>query len=236
MTTAPPAPKPNSKYSKLFGRTVAVNVDTSTRDEDDYRTIEGKVVEVSDVALAVKVRNKIEIIRFTKIIGDVEIQSPTTKSKVAIRKIKHPGLATRAHLAMRHGMSLPLMNAITEDVAIDTHDKIDHGPLGHRHVSDPDPVDEAADGDKRVRQRQVNDDGKPIRQHMADRHGQRVSVLEALSDANIRTLHDSINHDALGHRHDEPPKRRASKVAVTATVVTPRPVVEVEEFPLDLLV
>jgi hypothetical protein len=231
-----PAPKPHSMYTHLFGRTVAVNVDTTPPGgEEDFRTIEGKVIDVSDTRLAIKVRNKVEIVPIKKIIGEVEIQSSTSKSKVSIRKIKQPGSATRAHLAMRHGIVVPLMNSVSEGVAAEMHSKIDHGPLGHRHVGDPDPVDEA-EGGKRIRSRHVNDENRSIRQHMADRHGHRVGVLEALADADIRTLHDHISHDNLGHRHEELQRRRsAKKVVTTAIVVTPRRIEPLEEFPLDIL-
>lgn len=238
MTALPvsrtPAPKANNKYMSLFGRVIAVNVDTTKPGgEDDFRTIEGKVVEVSESKLAVKVRNKIEVIPFRKIIGEVEIQSSTTKSRVSIRKIKQPGAATRSHLAMRHGVALNLMNAIGENIAAEMHSKLDHSGLGHRHVGDPDPLDEI-EGGKRIRPRRINDENRSIRQHMADRHGHRVGVLEALHDADIRTLHDHISHDNLAHRHDELPRRGAPKVAVTATVITPRRVEPLEEFVLDL--
>lgn len=207
----PATPKPNPKYTVLFGRNVAINVDTSSKDEEDFKTVEGKIVDVSPTTIALRFRNRVTLVAISNIIGEIEVQSSTTRSKVSIRKIAQPGKIVRAHLALRHGIAVDLMNAVSDSVAEEMHNGIDHLPLGHRHVGEPDDLE--TDGDKRVKQRLVNDDGKSIRQHMADRHGHRVGTLEALPDSYIRTMHDNIIHTNLGHRHsvDEQARKAAIK-------------------------
>lgn len=43
-----------------------------------------------------------------------------------------------------------------------------------------------------------------VKQHLADRHGILVSVLNGVGDDTALTLHEKINHTDLGHYHREP--------------------------------
>lgn len=52
---------------------------------------------------------------------------------------------------------------------------------------------------RRVREIGVEDS---VRQHLADRHGILVSVLNAVDDETARSMHGKIRHDDLGHAHD----------------------------------
>lgn len=40
-----------------------------------------------------------------------------------------------------------------------------------------------------------------VKQHLADRHGILVSVLNAVDEQTARLMHDNISHTDLGHRH-----------------------------------
>jgi len=40
-----------------------------------------------------------------------------------------------------------------------------------------------------------------VKQHLADRHGILVSVLNAVDEPTARLMHDNISHVDLGHRH-----------------------------------
>lgn len=50
--------------------------------------------------------------------------------------------------------------------------------------------------------RKLNSTDDP-RQHLADRHGVLVSVLNFVGPDDARVMHENINHDDLGHRHGD---------------------------------
>jgi hypothetical protein len=62
---------------------------------------------------------------------------------------------------------------------------------------------------KRVIKRYVRkiDEESDARQHLADRHGVLVSVLNAVDSETAREMHDKINHLDLGHQHGDKPQR-----------------------------
>lgn len=62
---------------------------------------------------------------------------------------------------------------------------------------------------KKVLRRYVREIGPDdsVKQHLADRHGILVSVLNAVDEDTTRELHDGIIHDDLGHRHGDRPQR-----------------------------
>lgn len=198
-------PQPN--YRQYFGRYIAVNMDTSTSDEDDYKTVEGKVLDVTDSAMAIKQRNETVIVPFKRVIGDVEIMSPVTRSRVQKRKLLDQGKLARKHLADRHGKLVDQLNLIDEESAVIMHNAIDHSGLGHRHEGEPDRHEANPAVPARIRQRKVDDSDRSTRQHMADRHGYPVAILNATTEVMLKTMHDGLNHDRLAHRHNDlPPK------------------------------
>lgn len=71
---------------------------------------------------------------------------------------------------------------------------------------------EIVDTGSRLKQRSLRPvaDGK-MRDHLVDRHGYKVSDIEAFSEEAAVALHDSIDHDDLGHRHR---KARAVEAAI----------------------
>lgn len=62
---------------------------------------------------------------------------------------------------------------------------------------------------KRVTRRLVRMYGQTesVKQHLADRHGILVSVLNAVDEATAHETHRNINHGDLGHQHGDHPNR-----------------------------
>lgn len=62
---------------------------------------------------------------------------------------------------------------------------------------------------KRIIRRYVREIGADVscKQHLADRHGILVSVLNAVDEDTARQMHTAISHDDLGHKHGDRPNR-----------------------------
>lgn len=220
MAKATPSLPARENYAQYFMRFIAVNMDTSTGEEEDFRTVSGKVIDVAADAMAIRMKNRTVIVPFRKIIGEVELLSAITRDKVQIRKVLEAGDMVRQHLADRHGLPISKVGLLDEASAALMHEHIDHGPLGHAHAgqlvrSEADPTKK-----KRLTQRYVDDTEKTTRQHMADRHGTAVAILNATNDTMLKFMHDNLNHDGLSHRHTEEaavsmkvPKQRTQSIA-----------------------
>lgn len=50
-----------------------------------------------------------------------------------------------------------------------------------------------------------------VRQHLADRHGVLVSVLNATDDDTARRMHEGYDHNDLGHKHGDRPVREVEQ-------------------------
>jgi hypothetical protein len=46
-----------------------------------------------------------------------------------------------------------------------------------------------------------------VRQHLADRHGYMIDLLNASDDETLFTMHEQLDHGELGHRHGDRPTR-----------------------------
>jgi hypothetical protein len=125
----------SNNLSQFFGRHIRVNVDKSENGEDDYTTLEGKVISASDAGLCIRHRGGPVIIDANKIIGEIEEIKRPPRRKIMRRYVRLIDADTPAkqHLADRHGTFVSVLDSVDEDTARLMHDKIDHEDLGHRH-------------------------------------------------------------------------------------------------------
>lgn len=214
-------PPPHPQYVRYFNRFVSVNVGESDIADCEFNTVSGKVLDVNDKSMAIRVRSKTIIVEIKRIIGDVEIQNSITRGRVQRRRLLNPGRNVRPHLADRHGIEMRILNAIEEKTASDMHERIDHDLLGHRHDGQLDRHEAHPESPRVIVQRFVDDSDSSARQHMADRHGMPFKLLNAFSDSELQLMHTAVNHSRIAHRHTQ-------TVEPAATPVIPRPRVSTE--------
>lgn len=56
---------------------------------------------------------------------------------------------------------------------------------------------------------EIEDDA--VRQHLLDRHGMPFDLIKSMDVHMAVALHDKINHQPLGHRHEDKPLRSAGR-------------------------
>lgn len=63
-------------------------------------------------------------------------------------------------------------------------------------------IEPVAEAPKKLKQRTlpIVTEGK-VREHLIERHGFKVSEIEALSEDAAKSFHDGIDHSDLGHKH-----------------------------------
>lgn len=85
------------------------------------------------------------LIEGSDVLGFKVSEQSTRLRVVTKRNMSYPKAATvRRHLADAHGWPLEKVNAMSDELALAEHDKIDHGPLGHEHAAPGAPVTESA--------------------------------------------------------------------------------------------
>lgn len=60
-----------------------------------------------------------------------------------------------------------------------------------------------------------------VRQHLLDRHGVTLEEVNGLTEESAQTYHNDLQHDGLGHKHEEkkPAEERAEAVEEAAEAV-----------------
>lgn len=128
------------KYSrgvnKYFGQVCRIWL--STDREDDFEPdIVGKVTNMSEQSLIIKVRGNSRTVDWSSV-SRMELAYVGRQRSILVRYFADGETTSiRQHLADRHGKPVSVLNHITEDSARDVHDNIDHTDLGHRHGDRP---------------------------------------------------------------------------------------------------
>lgn len=104
---------------------------------DGVREIEGKVLASDRTGLVIQTRSGTSIIN-TSEIEDIEVIVPNMQRRLIKRWIQEiePG-SVRQHLVDRHGMPFDLINALPDGNAVQVHNQLPHGNLGHDHGNKP---------------------------------------------------------------------------------------------------
>lgn len=115
------------------GKPIIVNYYDDPTDEP--KLFEGKVKGVSEAGVALANRNTSLIIEIAEIIDFEPVVRQRRVIRRHLRVLTDSDLSVRQHLADRHGLMVDLLNAVDEETARTMHDRIDHKPLGHDHVT-----------------------------------------------------------------------------------------------------
>lgn len=119
---------------------VVVQEDLTGRSQDeDYREVEGRVIEATVKGLVVQTRTGVVIIMTQHILDVEEVKKNPTKRLVK-RWIRESTLeSVKQHLLDRHGWPFDLVSekAMPTDMLLHRHDLIDHSNLGHGHGDKP---------------------------------------------------------------------------------------------------
>lgn len=107
---------------------------TTKAEGGDAETVEGtaEVANEKGLIFRPKGRSRSSLVEAADIVS-VEFAPTTSKTLEASRVLPVQPGRVRQHLLDRHGWSLTAVNGLSEDEAIERHNKIDHSDLGHRH-------------------------------------------------------------------------------------------------------
>jgi len=124
--------------NKYFNQVCRIWTKRERGDSEDYEPdLTGRVINFSPQSLVVKVRGNSRSLDWSSV-ERIELAYVGRQRSILIRYFADGETTSiRQHLADRHGLSISVLNRITEDAAREVHDGIDHGDLGHRHGDRP---------------------------------------------------------------------------------------------------
>ena len=114
---------------------VGKSVVLTVRQEDgSIEKLEGKIEAASEVGVGFKPKRKRDMDLLEPDSIEELKAAPTKPSQLRQKKLFPVGESkVRAHLIDRHGAPLSQVNGMSNDEAIDLHNKIDHSDFGYNH-------------------------------------------------------------------------------------------------------
>ena len=116
---------------QFLGKKIIVNYKT----DDDPKIFEGKVLAISPAGLVMGNRSTTKLFDLEEVIDWDPVTRQRRVQRRQLRVLDETDQSVRQHLADRHAVPVDVLNAVDEDTARSMHDRIDHGQLGHYHVS-----------------------------------------------------------------------------------------------------